>query len=168
VSDTYELLLTMDIRPDLPEDEFAELKWHVGQGSRPERLPLGTDDYLATYPLGDPNDPDCEWEIAEPEPAFAQRGAASIAGGALVADLVRREQPDGWSLTVRQELHPDVFYPLRTLLDWLGRNTANGRNAFIGYLRHHESLDIEPLVLLDGQIRVPEDLEAHTPDWEST
>jgi hypothetical protein len=135
-------------------------------------LPISTDNYLATYALGDPSDPDCEWETAEPEPAFAQRGAAWRVGGALVAELVRREESDAWALTVRQEFPPDDFYQLRTLLDWLGRSSANahasGIEIFVGYMRFCESTDIEPLILLNGRIRLPEDIESHTPHWQDT
>jgi hypothetical protein len=59
---------------------------------------------VETYPLGDPDDPDGAWEVAEPAPVFAQRGAARQVGGALV--------------------------------------------------------------LLNGRIRVPEDIGSHTPHWE--
>ncbi|WP_336216892.1 hypothetical protein [Nonomuraea sp. LPB2021202275-12-8] len=173
MGDIYELVLSVDIRADVPDDELAELRWHVGQGPQPERLPIGTDRYLDTYPLGDPDDPDCEWEDAEAEPLFAQRGAARRVGGALVAELVAREQSgDEWALTVRQEFHPDDFYQLRTLLDWLGRHSADahasGIESFVGYMRFYESTEIAPLVLLNGRIRVPEDIESHTPHWEDT
>jgi hypothetical protein len=170
VADIYELLLMMDLRADITDDELAEIRWHVGQGPRPERLPIGTDAYLNTYPLGDPADPECRWETATPEPVFAQRGAALRTGGALVAELVGREQADGWALTVRQELHPDDFYQLRTLLAWLGARSvgarADGIELFVGYLRFHESVEMSPLLLLNGQIRVPSDIKEHTPDWQ--
>jgi hypothetical protein len=175
VSDLYELVLAMDIRTDLTEDELAELRWHVGQGPRPEQLPSGADSYLATYPLGDPEDPDCEWETEEPRPAFAQRGAAIRVGGALVAELVARNDPEGWALTVRQELHPDDFYRLRTLLDWLGPHSVHagtggaetGGIAFVvGHLRFEENHDSEPFLLVNGQIRVPGGIDSHTPLWQ--
>ncbi|MEU7853888.1 hypothetical protein [Nonomuraea sp. NPDC049141] len=169
MADIYELALTVDLRPDITDDELAELRWHVGQGPRPERLPIGTDNYLEAYPLGDPDDPDCEWETAEPEPAFTQRGAALLVGGVLVAELAGRERSDGWALTVRQEVHPDAFYQLRTLLEWLGRCSANaqtdGSEFFVGYLRFCESVEIEPLVLSNGRIHLPEAIESHTPHW---
>ncbi|MFD1546674.1 hypothetical protein [Nonomuraea guangzhouensis] len=171
MGDIYELALTVDIRADITDDELAELRWHVGQGPRPERLPIGTDNYLEAYPLGDPDDPGCEWETAEAEPAFTRRGAAHWVGGALVAELAERERADGWALTVRQEVHPDEFYLLRTLLDWLGRCSVNARAGgaefFVGYLRFCESVEIEPLVLSNGRIRLPEPIESHTPHWEA-
>ncbi|MEU4537461.1 hypothetical protein AB0G15_21620 [Streptosporangium sp. NPDC023825] len=170
MADIYEFVLSVNIRADVTDDELAELRWHVGQGPRPERLPIGTDRYVETYPLGDPDDPGCEWEDAEAEPVFARRGAARRVGGALVAELVARERPDGWALTVRQELHPDDFYQVRTLLAWLGRCSADahaaGVESFVGYLRFHESAEIASLVLSNGRIRVPEDIESHTPHWE--
>jgi hypothetical protein len=169
MGDMYELLLTLDLRADITDDELAELRWQVGQGPRPERLPIGTDAYLDTYPLGDPADPDCLWETATPEPVFARRGAARRMGGALVADLVGREQADGWALTVRQEVHPDDFYQLRTLLGWLGPRSVGAQTSgvefFVGYLRFLESVELAPLVLLNGQIRLPSDIKDHTSDW---
>ncbi|WP_436758225.1 hypothetical protein [Streptosporangium sp. V21-05] len=172
MADIYELVLSVDVRADITDDELAELRWHVGQGPRPGRLPIGTDRYVEAHPLGDPDDPDCEWEDAEVEPVFARRGAAWRVGGALVAELAARERSDGWALTVRQEFHPDDFYRLRTLLDWLGRYSldahTDGVESFVGYLRFHESTEIAPLVLLNGRIRVPEDIESHTPHWRDT
>ncbi|MET9065422.1 hypothetical protein ACWDR1_31595 [Streptosporangium sandarakinum] len=167
MGDMYELVLSADVRVDITDDELAELRWHLGKGPRPERLPIGTGDHLATYPLGDPDDPGCEWEDEEPEPVFARRGVAGRVGGALVAELFRRERPDGWSLTVRQEVHPDDFYRLRTLLEWLARSSLNARTPgtefLAGYMRFHESVEITPLVLRDGRISVPEAIASHTP-----
>lgn len=112
----------------------------------------------------------CGAGAAEPEPAFTQRGPALSVGGALVAELAGRERSAGWALTVRQEVHPDEFYQLRTLLDWLGRCSVNAQAAgiefFVGHRRFCESIEIAPLVLLNGRIRVPEDIESHTPHWE--
>jgi hypothetical protein len=145
------------------------VRWHVGQGPRPERLPSGADSYLATYPLGNPAEPDCEWETEVPSPAFAQRGAAIRVGGALSAELVEREDPGGWALTVRQELHPDDFYRLRTLLDWLGPRAVHAQDAgiefVVGHLRFEESVHSEPFLLVNGRMRLPEDIESHTQHW---
>ena len=157
MADSYEVLLAMDLRGDLTDDELAELRWHLGQGPLPERLPIGTAENLPAYPLGDPEDPDCEWETAEPEPLFAQQGPARHIGGALVAVLAARDT--GWSLTVRQELHPDEFSSLRAILDWLGRHSAHGPDGehYLGHLRFHESTEPAPLVLSNGTVALPED-----------
>ncbi|MEV1239610.1 hypothetical protein ACIBO2_38605 [Nonomuraea sp. NPDC050022] len=172
MGDIYELVLTMDLRADLGDDELAELRWHVGQGPRPERLPIGTGDYLETYPLGDPDDPDCEWEDVDPEPVFARRFPAMRVGGVLVAELVERKQAEGWALTVRQELHPNEFYQVRALLEWLGPCSVNAQAAgiefFVGYIRFSTSVQVTPLILLNGRIGLPEDIESHTPHWEGT
>lgn len=164
MADLYELVLALDLGTGLSTDELAELRWHVGRGERPERLVLGTDAYLETFPLGDPEDPDCEWETAEPAAAFAVTGAASRIGGALVAALVPREKPAGWALTVRQELHPDQFYELRTMLGWLGRWAAH--DGYAGHLRFHESHAVTPLVVHSGRIAPPDDVVDHTPLWQ--
>lgn len=164
MADLYELGLALDLRGDLTPHELAELRWHVGQGGRPEKLVLGTDTYLETFPLGDPEDPNCEWETAEPTPAFARKGAASRIGGALVAALVPRERPDGWALTVRQELHPDQFYQLRTMLGWLGRWAAHDGPA--GHLRLYENTGITPLIVHNGRIEPPDDVVENTPMWQ--
>jgi hypothetical protein len=34
-------------------------------------------------------------------------------------------------------------------------------------MRAYESLEIEPLILSEGWIRVPEDVQAWTPEWQS-
>ena len=172
MGDMYEVVLTMDIRADVTGDELAELRWHVGQGPRPERLTMGTDNYLNTRPLGDPSDPDCEWDTDEPAPAFTLRGAGWKIEGALVAELVRREGPDGWSLTVRQEFHPDEFYQLRSMLNWLGPHSVNANvndiPFFVGYMRFYENDEITPFVLLNGRIGLPESIESSTPHWQGT
>jgi hypothetical protein len=71
---------------------------------------------------------------------------------------------------VRQELHPDDFYRLRTLLDWLGPRAARAQDSgiefVVGHLRFEESADSEPFLLVNGRIRLPEDIESHTPHWQ--
>jgi hypothetical protein len=161
MADSYEVVLAVDLDAGVDGDELAELRWHVGEGPVPARFPLGTDRYLPAHPLGDPGDPDCAWETAAPEPLFAGRGPARHIGGTLSAGV--RGAPGGWSLAVRQELHPDEFYALRALLAWLGRHGTGGH---IGHLRCHEGTEVTPLVLTGGAVALPEDITAHTPHWE--
>lgn len=153
MADLYELVLALDLR-DLTPDEEAELRWHVGAGERPERLVFGTDANLEAWPLGDPNDPDCEWEKAEPEALFAATGPAHRIGGALVRRLEPRD--NGWALTVRQELHPDQFPALRSILERLGPRAA--RDGFVGYLRFYENTDVTSMTVDSGRIAMPADL----------
>ncbi|MFC7624909.1 hypothetical protein [Microlunatus sp. GCM10028923] len=164
MADSYELLLDVDLGPGLTSDELAELRWHLGQTPLPERLVLGTDAFRAAYPLGDPSDPDCEWDIADPDPLFAGRGAAHSIGGELSAGLVARE-PAGWTLTARQELHPDLFDPLRAFLGWLGPR-AIGADEAVGSLRWYEDTAAEPLVINGGVITIPPSIAEHTEDQE--
>lgn len=161
MADLYELVLALDLR-DLPPDEEAELRWHVGDGERPARLVFGTDRFLEAWPLGDPGDPDCEWETADPEPLFAATGPAHRIGGARVALLVERDG-GGWALTVRQDLHPDQFYALRSIIDRLGPHAVH--EGFAGHLRFYESDAVAPLIVHDGRITPPDAVVDHTPLW---
>ncbi|MFI7673081.1 hypothetical protein [Actinophytocola sp. NPDC049390] len=163
MSDVYEIVLTVDLVPEIGDPELAELRWHLGAGPRPETYPMGSDNHVETFPLGDPADPDCQWETAEPEPLFAGRGAAHRVGGVLVSELVGG--PSGWALTVRQEVHPDAFSQLRTLTDWLGRH-ARTATPFVGYVRFHEDVEVSPLVLRNREIALPDAVQAHLLDWE--
>lgn len=167
MADMYEVVLTMDLGAGISEAELAELRWHLGTGPRPDVFPIGTDRFCAAIPLGDPGDPDCEWEMLAPEPLFARRGVAHYVGGALVAELVGRSTADGWGLTVRQELHPDSFYQLRALLDWLGRHARHDQHVFAGYLRFYEEAEVVPVLVRGGMVVMPEPVEAHTPELQS-
>ena len=142
MADSYEVLLAMDVRGDITDDELTELRWHLGQGEQPDQTPI----------------------CGSPDPLFAQRGPAHHIGGALVAALVARDA--NWSLTVRQELHPDEFHTLRSLLHWLGRHPVHDVPQFVGHLRFYENIEVTPLVLSDGAIAVPEDVTVHTPGWQ--
>ena len=35
MGDWYDVILTVDLRPDVPAAELAELRWHLGLGERP-------------------------------------------------------------------------------------------------------------------------------------
>jgi hypothetical protein len=120
MADTFEVQLTLDLPGTLTPREVALLRWHLGDGT--EARPEGPNAY--EYPL------------------WAERGPARHVGGLQVADL--SPAAHGWSLTARQELHPDCFPDLRALLEWLGpRTTTVGP---IGHVRFHE--DHVPTVLI--------------------
>lgn len=156
MADRYELVLDVDLAPILTEDELAELRWHVGRSPQPDRLVLGTDKFLPAFPLGDPTDPDCEWETADPEPLFA-----AAEPDAPAADLTSRT-PAGWHLKARQEFHPDSFPALRAFLEWLGpRVTEPGQ---IGHLRSYEDTEPEPVLAENQTIILPPALIEHTED----
>lgn len=120
MADTFEVQLALDLPHTLPPPDVALLRWHLGDES--EGRPDGARTY--EYPL------------------CAERGPARHIGGLQVADL--RPTADGWSLTTRQELHPDCLTDLRALLTWLApRTTTTGP---IGHLRFYE--DHVPTLLI--------------------
>ncbi|GAB3747083.1 hypothetical protein [Microlunatus parietis] len=155
MADLYELILDVDLVPTLTGDELAELRWHVGETPQPDRLVLGTDRFLPAFPLGDPTDPDCEWQTDDPQPLFAAEPDASEAA-------LTSRSPDGWHLTARQDLHPDQFPALRAFLDWLGPRASTP--GPIGHLRWHEDTDSEPLLVENRTIKLPTAVIDHTQD----
>ncbi|HTJ39107.1 MAG TPA: hypothetical protein VL738_38265 [Dactylosporangium sp.] len=152
MSDMYELLVTLTLSPAIPDDELAELRWHLGQGPKPDALPLTGGAPGPAFPLGDPEDPDSEWDT-DPEPMFAHRGAGWKLPGALVADLVERDGRPGWALTLRQEIHPDEFPAIRALLRRVARHGES--IGFAGFVRFYEDHAVQPLLAEPGRIELP-------------
>ncbi|MET9657790.1 hypothetical protein [Streptomyces sp. NPDC006510] len=157
MSDVYELAVSVDLRDELSEQELAELRWHLGIGPQPERLSIVTEfPYVVVNEAGEPVVED------EPRPLLACSGAAWRVGGVLGSALAGRADPPrkGWSLTSRQEIHPDDFEKIGELLCWLaGRVHDTHRLAdhavSIGCLRFHEASTPDALEVLHGQIVWP-------------
>ncbi|MGW1408417.1 hypothetical protein [Streptomyces sp. NPDC002403] len=157
MSDVYELAISADLRDELSEQELAELRWHLGMGPQPECLSIVT-----RFPVvvedesGDPVIED------EPRPLLGGSGPAWRVGGVLGSALAgRADLPrKGWSLTSRQEIHPDEFDQVGELLGWLAARVhdphplADGAVA-IGCLRFHEHVTPETLKAANGQIVWP-------------
>ncbi|WP_165546591.1 hypothetical protein [Kribbella soli] len=40
MGDWYDVILTVDLQPDVPPAELAELRWHLGLGDRPADLTI--------------------------------------------------------------------------------------------------------------------------------
>jgi hypothetical protein len=161
MADIYEFVVTMNLRDGLSDDELADLRWHLGLGPRPDHLTI-----LTAFPVVTLDDEGQPRIDDDPRPVLAQRGAAWKVGGALCAELARRDRPAGWAVTARQELHPDDFDLVRPLLGWLAANadddvqrsgsrTAAGHGHFVGYLRGYEDARPIPLVLTNGTIAWP-------------
>ena len=131
MSDLYELQLSLDLPGSLPASDLALIRRHLGEGG--DQAPE-TSDPLAEYPL------------------LSARGPAHRIGGTLVGELL--PGPRGWALTVRQEVHPDEFDALRTLLTWLATRTTT--IGTIGYVRFLES-DVPDVLIAtsDGIHRLP-------------
>jgi hypothetical protein len=157
MSDVYELVLTVDLRDELSEQELAELRWHLGIGPQPERLVMVTE--FPFVVVDDAGEPVIEHE---PYPLLAGAGAASRVGGALCSVLAVRTEPQGkgWALTSRQELHPDEFERVGELLRRLAARAHAAHRigddtVRIGYLRFHEDLVPTVLQVKDGQVDWP-------------
>ena len=146
VSDIFEFALALNLRDDLSDAELADLRWHLGLGPQPENLAI-----LTAFPVVVVDDNGRPQVHDEPRAILAQRGSAWKVGGELSAGLARREQPAGWAVTARQELHPDDFGTVRALLDWLATHASDGT----GHLRFCEDSDPVPLTLADASIAWP-------------
>jgi hypothetical protein len=157
MSDVYELAISVDLRDELSEPELAELRWHLGLGPQPERLSVVTEfPIVVEYEAGQPVVEN------EPRPLLAGSGAARRIGGVLGSTLVgRADLPwKAWSLTSRQEAHPDDFDKVGELLRWLAERVHNTHRHMddvvsIGHLRFHESLAPEVIEVANGQIAWP-------------
>ncbi|WP_037682001.1 hypothetical protein [Streptomyces albus] len=109
MSDVYELQLHLNLTASTPADTLSRLRRHLGAEPWPD-------------------------EVADDGPLLASRGPAARIGGVLVGELA--ESPHGWSLTARQEIHPDQFQDLHFLLKRLAAHT--GVPGSIGQLRFLE------------------------------
>jgi hypothetical protein len=135
MADIFELLVALHLSADVPPDELAELRWHLGLAELPAARPLTG-----------------HVEDADPAPVLAARGPGWKIPGTDLADLVERER-GGWSLTARQEIHPDEFDVLRALLTGLARHAQV--EGFAGYLRFYEDHDPQPILITAGALTLP-------------
>jgi hypothetical protein len=131
MADVFEVLVKLNLRADVPADELAELRWHLGLLEQPDALPLtGGFDH---------------------DPVFAARGPAWKVGGVLIGELIEREA--GWALTVLQEVHPDEFPAMHALLTGIARHSD--QIGFAGFVRFYENDLPEPFTVSGGQLALP-------------
>ncbi|WP_171171517.1 hypothetical protein [Streptomyces sp. I05A-00742] len=157
MADIFELMLTLDLRDELSEDELAELRWHLGLGPQPEVLRIVTDFSFVV------EDDQGELVVEDhPEPLLSRHGEASKVDGALVSVLLRKQDTrrDAWALTSRQEIHPDDFERTGELLTWLANKAGDFHrrpdgSVDLGWIRFHEERRPEPLVVRDGVVIWP-------------
>ncbi|WP_395297157.1 hypothetical protein ACF9IK_29775 [Kitasatospora hibisci] len=157
MADIFELMLTLDLRDELSEEELAELRWHLGLCPKPEILRIVTE-----FPFVNETD-DGELVVEDhPQPLLGHHGEAFKVGGALVSILLRRERTwcGVWALTSRQEIHPDQFDLTGELLSWLATKAGDCHRRFdgsvdLGWTRFYESRQAEPLVVRDGVVIWP-------------
>ncbi|MFI8263927.1 MULTISPECIES: hypothetical protein [unclassified Streptomyces] len=153
----YELMIAADLRGEVSEQELAELRWHLGIGPQPECLSIITEfPFVVVDEEGIPVIED------DPYPLLAGRSAATRVGGVLSSALARRADLPwkGWSLTSRQEIHPDEFEKVGELLCWLAARARQthlpGSSAVgIGSLRFHEAEVADALQVENGQVNWP-------------
>ncbi|MEU4932552.1 hypothetical protein AB0G54_39680 [Streptomyces yokosukanensis] len=153
----FELMLTLDLRDELSEEELAELRWHLGAGPKPETLRIVTEFPLVV------EDEDGQPVIENyPEPLLADHSEAFKVEGALDSVLERREDAacGAWALTSRQEIHPDGFDLVGELLGWLATKADARHRRFdgsvdLGWIRSYEECQPEPLLVRDGEVVWP-------------
>lgn len=157
MADIFELLVAVDLRNELAEQELAELRWHLGIGPMPSQLTVVT-----AFPYVEFDESEDLTIVDEPYPLLAETGAAWLVGGALCSTLVRRDRKPriGWSLACRQEIHPDSFEIVGELLSWLAAQThdhcaRSGDVIRIGHIRFYEDLTPSALMVSDGRVDWP-------------
>ncbi|MET9959655.1 hypothetical protein ABZ128_11415 [Streptomyces sp. NPDC006326] len=153
----YELMIAVDLRDEISEQELAELSWHLGIGTQPECLSIVTEFQVVV--VDDSGIPVIE---DDPYPLLAGRGTAWRVGGVLSSALTPHVDPswNGWSLTSRQEIHPDEFEKVGELLCWLATRAHEthplGDSAVgIGSLRFYEAEVPDVLQVKSGQVNWP-------------
>ncbi|MGW2177463.1 hypothetical protein ACWCXX_05065 [Streptomyces sp. NPDC001732] len=158
MSDIYELVVTVDLRDELSEQEIAELRWHLGTGPQPGQLSIVTASPAVV------RDESGESVVeGEPYPLLARTGDTWRVGGAYCSALAVRGEPPrkGWALTSRQEIHPDEFEEVGELLEWLAarahdiHRVPDGTTVRMGYLRFYEDLTPDVLEVKDGRVVWP-------------
>lgn len=129
MSDIYALDLALNLPGTVDSQLLSDLRWH---------LDLPQDGALSIEP----------GEF----PLFDARGPGSHVGGALVGELTRTG--DGWSLTLRQEVHAEFLDDAWALIERLARQTTT--TGTIGQLRFYEAELPEVLTVRNHHIeRVP-------------
>ncbi|MGX4694569.1 hypothetical protein [Streptomyces sp. JNUCC 63] len=143
----FELILALDLRDELPEEELAELRRHLGMGPKPQTLRIVTEfPVVVEDEHGEPVIED------RPEPLLGGDGAAFKVEGALASVLLRRQDTSrgAWALTSRQEIHPDGFERAGELLSRLAikagdRHRRLDGSVDLGWIRPYEDCQPEPL-----------------------
>ncbi|MFI8879767.1 hypothetical protein [Streptomyces sp. NPDC055243] len=153
MADIYELSMALDLRDDVSEEEIAELRWHLGLGSRPVGPTI-----VREFPVVVEDDQGELVTEDDPVPLLGRHEAALKVGGALTSVLLRRE--DGWALTARQEIHPDDFDRVDELLTWLATKAGDHHGRFdgsvhIGWIRFYETEEPDPLTVRNGGVAWP-------------
>lgn len=128
MGDMYAVDIALDLRASVPGAVMDDLHWHLGRRR-------GGPEEDAEDPFG-------------AVPLLAERGPASRTGGLLVGEIAR--SGDGWSLTVRQEVHAELLPDLDLLLEQLARHSST--EGVIGQIRFYEDHVPELLINESGTL----------------
>jgi hypothetical protein len=120
MADLYVVDVSMNLTASLPDAVLSELRWHLGLGETAD----GQEDDAPDYPV------------------WAARGPAKRIGGIRIGELT--QAPQGWSLTVRQEVHAESMPQVDALVERLVLHSTT--EGVIGQIRFHED-EIPELLL---------------------
>ncbi|POX41710.1 hypothetical protein C3486_08515 [Streptomyces sp. Ru73] len=124
MGDLYVVDVSLDLRPSVPEAILDDLRWQLGlTGSEEESEDAGADEY----------------------PVWTGRGPARRIGGVEVGELV--QGPNGWAVTVRQEVHAEMMPEVEALIDRLAHHSDTA--GVIGQIRFFED-ELPELLLNDA------------------
>ncbi|MDX3643649.1 hypothetical protein [Streptomyces sp. MB09-02B] len=129
MADLYVVDVSMNLTASLPDAVLTELRRHLGLGETAD----GQEDDAPDDP-DDPDDPG--------HPVWAARGPAKRIGGIRIGELA--QTPEGWSLTVRQEVHAESMPQVDALVERLLLHSTT--EGVIGQIRFHED-EIPELLL---------------------
>ncbi|MGW5739130.1 MULTISPECIES: hypothetical protein [Streptomyces] len=151
MADIYELDLALDLRDDVSERDIAELRWHLGLGPQPQQLGI-----VREFPVVVEDDRGELVTEDAPVPLLGCHDTARKVDGALTSALLRHEA-GGWSLTSRQEIHPDDFDRLGELLTWLAAKSDVSTErrvgaVLVGRIRFYEEDAFSPLLVRGGVV----------------
>ncbi|MFG2563382.1 hypothetical protein [Streptomyces sp. NPDC048496] len=122
MADLYAVDLALNLGASVPNAVLADLRWHLGVSDG------GAED-------GPEGDEEVPGDVLDDRfPLLAGRGPAARVGGILVGELA--STADGWSLTVRQEVHAEMLPELDSLAERLAWNSVT--EGVIGQARFYE------------------------------
>ncbi|MEU3047073.1 hypothetical protein ABZ705_11215 [Streptomyces sp. NPDC006984] len=129
MGDLYIVDVSLNLPTSVPEAVLTDLRWHLGLADS-----VSDDMYGDEFPV------------------WSARGPAKRIGGVRVGDLL--EGPQGWYLTVRQEVHVDYLPDVEALIGRLACHSTT--HGLIGQTRHFEDHVPEMLINHAGTVtKVP-------------
>jgi hypothetical protein len=129
VSLHYELVIAVHLRGDLADSDLAEVRWHLGIGTKPDEA------------------------LIRDGPLFGPEGASYLPGG----DITRLDQEvragsggpaSAWGVFVRRFMLDDTLYELLTpLCGWLAAVATDG---YAGFWREEDEMALNVMIVRQG------------------